>query len=112
MKKSDRQLAMDRDISRRASIHDLSLASLGLTLNANALAQDITGNLDAAEQCYPPVRTGMRGSHPGAFEVAHALAREGRRRGGRGVVGRSGYLQAGRKLMCFSESHGVRKVLG
>jgi hypothetical protein len=112
MKKSDRQLGMDRDITRRDFIHNLSLASLGLTLNANALAQDTTGNLDAAEAYYPPVRTGMRGSHPGAFEVAHALAREGRRRGGRGVVGLSGYLQAGRKLVCFSESHGVRKVLG
>jgi spermidine dehydrogenase len=22
---------------------------------------------------YPPTRAGMRGSHPGAFEVAHAL---------------------------------------
>ena len=27
---------------------------------------------------YPPALTGMRGSHDGAFEVAHALAREGR----------------------------------
>jgi spermidine dehydrogenase len=28
---------------------------------------------------YPPIRTGLRGSHPGSFEVAHALGREGRR---------------------------------
>ena len=26
---------------------------------------------------YPPVKTGMRGSHPGAYEIAHALARDG-----------------------------------
>ena len=26
---------------------------------------------------YPPTRTGMRGSHPGSYEVAHALARQG-----------------------------------
>ena len=26
---------------------------------------------------YPPALTGLRGSHPGAFEVAHRLAREG-----------------------------------
>jgi spermidine dehydrogenase len=26
---------------------------------------------------YPPIRTGLRGSHPGSFEVAHALGREG-----------------------------------
>ena len=29
-------------------------------------AQDLPGY-------YPPVKTGLRGSHPGAFEVAHAL---------------------------------------
>jgi spermidine dehydrogenase len=28
---------------------------------------------------YPPLRTGARGSHPGSFEVAHQLGREGRR---------------------------------
>ncbi|MCH8084205.1 MAG: NAD(P)/FAD-dependent oxidoreductase, partial [Myxococcales bacterium] len=28
---------------------------------------------------YPPGLTGMRGSHAGSFEVAHQLAREGRR---------------------------------
>ncbi len=26
---------------------------------------------------YPPTRTGMRGSHPGSYEVAHAFARDG-----------------------------------
>jgi hypothetical protein len=38
MKKSDRQLGMDRDITRRDFIHDLSLTSLGLTLPAGANA--------------------------------------------------------------------------
>ena len=28
---------------------------------------------------YPPGLTGMRGSHDGSFEVAHAVAREGQR---------------------------------
>ncbi len=32
---------------------------------------------DEAEN-YPPALTGLRGSHPGAFEAAHALAREGK----------------------------------
>ena len=31
----------------------------------------------AASVHYPPALTGMRGSHPGSFEVAHALARDG-----------------------------------
>jgi spermidine dehydrogenase len=30
-----------------------------------------------AARYYPPALTGLRGSHPGAFEVAHRLAREG-----------------------------------
>jgi spermidine dehydrogenase len=79
MKKSDRQLGKGRDITRRDFIHDLSLASLGLTLPASALADAPSGNPDSAVQYYPPVRTGMRGSHPGSFETAHALAREGRK---------------------------------
>ena len=32
---------------------------------------------DAVNATYPPTLTGMRGSHAGSFEVAHALAWEG-----------------------------------
>ena len=32
-----------------------------------------------SETLYPPELIGMRGSHPGSFEVAHALARNGAR---------------------------------
>ena len=31
----------------------------------------------ATQRTYPPALTGLRGSHPGAFEFAHQLAREG-----------------------------------
>ena len=78
MKKNDRLLGMDRDITRRDFIHDLSLASLGLTLPAGASVFAAEHASGPAAAGYPPVRTGMRGSHPGAFEVAHALAREGK----------------------------------
>jgi len=74
---------MDLDITRRDFIHDISLASLGLTLSTGVLAETPTdtlrGNPESAATYYPPTRTGMRGSHPGAFEVAHALAREGKK---------------------------------
>lgn len=63
-------------ISRRDFLHDVSLAGGMLAfspLAAKALASEPT-----AERYYPPTRTGLRGSHPGAFEAAHALAREGR----------------------------------
>ncbi len=78
MRKSDRKLGLHRDITRRDFIHDVSLASLGLTLGAGALADEPAAGTATATGYYPPVRTGMRGSHPGSFEIAHALAREGR----------------------------------
>jgi spermidine dehydrogenase len=78
MRKKDRELGMDRDITRRDFIHDFSLAGLGLALPVG-LSAHAAGSLAAPSAGeYPPVRTGMRGSHPGAFEVAHALAREGK----------------------------------
>jgi spermidine dehydrogenase len=52
-------------------------------LNGTALA--IASGLTPAAQIaadparYPPALTGMRGQHPGSFEVAHAFAREGQR---------------------------------
>jgi spermidine dehydrogenase len=52
-------------------------------LNGTALA--IASGLTPAAQLaanparYPPALTGLRGQHPGSFEVAHAFAREGKR---------------------------------
>jgi spermidine dehydrogenase len=54
-------------------------------LNGTALA--IAAGLTPATQLvaaaaqYPPALTGIRGQHPGSFEVAHAFAREGQRFG-------------------------------
>jgi spermidine dehydrogenase len=73
MKSSDHELGMHRDITRRDFIHDVSLASLGLALPAAAWAGAASSGTVAY---YPPALTGLRGSHPGSFEVAHALARE------------------------------------
>jgi len=77
MKNKDKKLGMDRDITRRDFIYDLSLASLGFALPAGIAVHAAPGTSAPPGADYPPVRTGMRGSHPGAFEVAHALAREG-----------------------------------
>jgi spermidine dehydrogenase len=76
MNESDRKLGMGRDISRRDFIHDLGLGSLALALPGWGSANPTTGPDGALY--YPPTLTGLRGSHPGAFEVAHALAREGK----------------------------------
>ena len=75
MKKSDSELGMNSNISRRDLIHDAGLAAIGLSLPFSAGA---TVGQALTEQYYPPTRTGLRGSHPGAFESAHALAREGK----------------------------------
>jgi spermidine dehydrogenase len=75
MKESERKLGMGCDITRRDFIHDVSLAALGLSLPGLSLAVAPT----AAGGLYPPILTGLRGSQPGSFEAAHALAPEGRR---------------------------------
>jgi spermidine dehydrogenase len=61
-------------ITRRDFVHDVSLAGLGL-----ALPWSISDRAHANQPpYYPPTLTGLRGSHAGSFEVAHAFAREGR----------------------------------
>ena len=79
MNPNDKTLGMDQPITRRDFIHDVGLAGVGLALPLHGLALAPTGAPAAMPGDYPPVRTGLRGSHPGAFETAHALAREGRR---------------------------------
>jgi spermidine dehydrogenase len=61
-------------ITRRDFVHDVGLAGLGFALPWPALA----GTTAGGAAYYPPTLTGLRGAHPGSFEVAHALAREGR----------------------------------
>jgi len=73
----DRQLGMHRKITRRDFLNGMAVSAGG------AMASPWIGGLLAAPASaasaqdrpgyYPPTRTGMRGSHPGAFEVAHAL---------------------------------------
>lgn len=76
MKESDRKLGMGRDITRRDFIHDVSLGAIALGLPTSLWSADMPP--PAAASYYPPTLTGMRGAHPGAFEAAHALAREGK----------------------------------
>ncbi len=82
MNRKDRQLGMDRDISRRDFIHDLGIAGLGLSVLGSAAADNVAGTPSASVDpaaYYPPTLTGLRGSQPGAEQAAHALAREGKR---------------------------------
>ena len=61
----DRELGMLRGISRRDFLN-------GIPVGLGALALPGLGAA-ALTSPYPPALTGMRGSHPGSFEVAHAL---------------------------------------
>jgi spermidine dehydrogenase len=71
----DKALGMDRPIARRDFLNGMAvgvgvLGGLGagpaLAQAAAVWPQDETGY-------YPPARTGLRGSHPGSFEAAHAV---------------------------------------
>jgi len=76
MKKTDLKLGMGKPITRRDLIHHSALAAAGLALFSGDIAA--ASETTAEPSYYPPVRTGLRGSHPGAYESAHALAREGK----------------------------------
>ena len=77
MRKTDRELGMLRHITRRDFIQGTSLVALGLMLPVGCGPTSDDSDVRAPGANYPPTRTGMRGSHPGSFETAHALAREG-----------------------------------
>ena len=65
-------------ITRRDFLDGMALVGGALALSP---LQILAGSQDDthASQVYPPSLTGLRGNHPGSFEVAHALAREGQR---------------------------------
>ena len=80
-RESDRELGMTRDITRRDFLNGVAVAVAGAALAPSRLqaSREIEqgiGQALAPEQApdyYPPLRTGLRGSHPGSFEVAHQL---------------------------------------
>ncbi|HJO03536.1 MAG TPA: NAD(P)-binding protein [Acidobacteriota bacterium] len=85
MKRSDRELGMDREINRRDFVSGTSIAITGAVLVSGDVeaqgrdarpapaASPIVDQSASQETYYPPTRTGMRGSHPGSFEVAHEM---------------------------------------
>jgi len=81
----DRALGIDRQITRRDFLNGVALTVGASLLPGELLAQNSGPDPSAQEyflskgitqqdpRYYPPQLTGMRGSHPGSFEVAHAL---------------------------------------
>ncbi|GEM_PF-16129 len=86
----DRELGMDRDITRRDFLNGIAVGAGGLLAAAwlpgmgipssgplpapwgVAAAGVVPGPQDAPGY-YPPALTGMRGSHPGSYEAGHAM---------------------------------------
>jgi spermidine dehydrogenase len=80
MKSSDQDLGMDRPIARRDFLQGAAIGVGGVLLGG--LAPELAAAAaEIAEQerrgYYPPTRLGLRGSHPGSFEAAHALLDSG-----------------------------------
>ncbi len=66
---SDKELGMDRDISRRDFLNGVAL-----TVGAAMVPSGLYGMMpDAGGEYYPPALTGLRGSHVGSFEVMHSV---------------------------------------
>ena len=79
---NDRDLGMDRKITRRDFMEGVSVAVAGSMLPGKLLSASASPASSSTEKNYPPGQGGLRGSHAGSFEVAHKLAREGRKNWG------------------------------
>lgn len=73
--RGDHALGMDRPIDRRDFLNGMAVAigALGLGMAGRAEAAAVASWPQDAACYYPPGLTGLRGSHPGSFEAAHAL---------------------------------------
>lgn len=72
---NDRRLGMDRPITRRDFLDGLAIAvgmSL-LPLGCRPSEPEVPFAPELEPGYYPPASTGLRGNHPGSFEVAHQL---------------------------------------
>jgi len=73
-KDKDKELGMDRRITRRDFLDGVALTA-GASLLPPHLLAALQNDLDPEKSpdYYPPALTGLRGSHVGAFEVAHSV---------------------------------------
>ena len=73
---------MTTEITRRDFLNGVAIgAGAGLLLPGQLIAQPLRSEdgMQAVSDYYPPTLTGMRGSHKGSYDVAHALAWDGKK---------------------------------
>jgi len=71
----DRDLGMNRPITRRDFVNGVAVSIGGALIPSSTLDAILQQAEYAPEQdpgYYPPALMGLRGSHPGSFEIAHA----------------------------------------
>jgi spermidine dehydrogenase len=66
----DRELGMKRNITRRDFLNGVAVTAGAAMMPRQLFAE---GDPAKSPAYYPPALTGMRGSHPGSFDVAHSL---------------------------------------
>src|SRR5215472_9165028 len=74
-RETNRQLGLDRKISRRDFLNGVAIGVGGLVA-ADPLLAAVTASENARDQpseYYPPALTGLRGNHDGSFAFAHRL---------------------------------------
>ena len=70
----DLELGMDRPITRRDFLNGAAMTVGSSVLPSNDIFSFGQGTERQNDRSYnPPVSTGLRGSHPGSFEIAHSL---------------------------------------
>jgi spermidine dehydrogenase len=78
-KKRERGMGMNPKITRRDFLNGVGITIGAPLLGYDPFLLDVFGVPDTsfapekAPNYYPPSKTGLRGSHPGSFEVAHSL---------------------------------------
>ncbi len=109
MNPRDRELGMDAAITRRDFLGGVGLAIGAAALPHAAYAGDIAAQ-DIAGY-YPPALTGLRGSHPGSFEIAHAL-RDGAQWAGEATGEKYDLVVVGGGISGLSAAYFYRQAMG
>jgi spermidine dehydrogenase len=69
---TDRELGMHRRITRRDFLNGVAVTAGAAMMPWHLIAED-SADPEKSPNYYPPALTGIRGSHPGSFDVAHSL---------------------------------------